>query len=113
MEYQLYVIGMLINDLRKGRAIETDGIEEDIREVFIEMLKPLAYAWLQKVEWMDYLLDFHSAEAIRLKKYVKPKAKDYQSLRVCIHQELTLLIERLDMMINAENYVDLEDLMRE
>lgn len=112
LENHYYAIGMLINDLRKGREIQTEGIEEEIKDTFIDILKRLAYAWFQKVEWIDYMLDFHRAEAERLKIYVSPEAgRDYPAIRACLHKELTLLLKRLDMMINAEDYVNLDDLM--
>ncbi len=91
---------------------EAEEIEEDVREIFGDILKQLASAWFQKVDWLDYLLDFHAVEAERLKKYVSPESgEDYSTLRACLHSQLTTLIERLDMMINAEAYVNLDDLM--
>lgn len=112
LENHCYAIGMLINDLRKGREIQTEGIEEEIKDTFVDILKRLAYAWFQKVEWIDYMLDFHHAEAERLKVYVAPESgRDYSAIRACLHIELTLLLKRLDMMINAEDYVNLDDLM--
>jgi len=83
---------MLINDLRKGREIQTEGIEEEIKDTFIDILKRLAYARFQKVEWIDYMLNFHHAEAERLKIHVSTgSGENYPAIRTCLHKELTLI----------------------
>ena len=112
MDNQFGAIGMMINDLRKGRNLLTEGIIEELRKNFKEILMQLGYAWYGKVEWLDYLLDFHMAEAERLRGFVvHEEGKDYPSIRAVLYDEFTALIERIDHMINGHEQVNLEDLM--
>lgn len=108
---EFQAVGMLINDLRKGRRIETDGIIEEIEDAFREITLQLGHAWINKVQWLDYLLDFHWAEAERLMVFVEAEAgREYVEMRACLHQELKTLAERIDVMINGSKEVDLSDL---
>jgi hypothetical protein len=112
MENQFQAIGMLIGDLRHGRDLLTEGIVEDMRVNFREILMQLGYAWYQKVEWLDYLLDFHIAEAERLRGFVVfEEGRDYPSIRAVLYEELTLLITRLNMLVNGEEGLEWKDLM--
>ncbi|HMI03113.1 MAG TPA: hypothetical protein VK541_11560 [Pedobacter sp.] len=112
MENQFQAIGMLIGDLRKGRNLLTEGIVEELRDNFREILMQLGYAWYQKVEWLDYLLDFHIAEAERLRTFVvHEEGRDYPSLRAVLYEELTLLITRLNMLVNGEEGLEWKELM--
>ncbi len=112
MENQFQAIGMLINDLRKGRNLLTEDLIEDLRENFKEILLQLGYAWYRKVEWLDYLLDFHMAEAERLRTFVvHEEGREYPSIRAVLYEEFSKLIARIDHMINGYEQVNLEDLM--
>jgi len=112
LENQFRAIGMLIGDLRKGRNLLTEGIIEDLKENFREIILQLGYAWYQKVAWLDYLLEFHMAEAERLRGFVVPEeGRDYPSIRAVLYEEFTALIARIDLMINGDKQVNLEDLM--
>jgi hypothetical protein len=104
MKNQFQAIGMLIGDLRNGRSLLTEGIVEDMQDNFREILMQLGYAWYQKLEGLDYLLDFHIAEAARLREFVgHEEGRDYPTLRIFLYDELTLLIIRLNMLVNGED----------
>lgn len=112
MNNQLQAIGMLINDLRNDRNLLTDGIVEDLSNNFREILMQLGYAWYQNVEGFDYLLDFHIAEAARLRGFVEhEEARDYPALRIFLYDELTVLIIKLNTLVNDEEGVELKNLM--
>lgn len=103
MNNQYKAIGMLINDLRKERYLLTDGIVEELREHFSEILMQLAAAWYKEVPLLDYLLDFHLAEAERLRRFVVyEEGRDYPVIRAVLHEEFSLLIGRIGRMIEGK-----------
>ncbi|MES2458061.1 MAG: hypothetical protein V4594_21060 [Bacteroidota bacterium] len=111
MRNEFQAVGMLINDLRKERTLVTDGIIDMMRHNFNEITLQLGYAWYQKVEWLDYLLDFHLNEAERLQAFVVPvDGAAYPAIRAVLFEELGALAGRLDMLINGGDEVDLSTL---
>jgi len=100
-EYQ--AIGRLIMNLRNGRFLEDEeAMIEEIAEEFNDITLQLGYYWVERLEGWEYNLDFHRAEAERLREFVafeadKPSVKG----RLFMYEQLTEQMRRLDVLIDG------------
>lgn len=97
-----HAIGRLIMNLRNGRFLIEEGFEAELMDEFRQVTLWLASDWLRKTDGWEYCLDFHYAEADRLRGFVDFNAhKPNVTLRMLMHEQLTEQMRRLDMMING------------
>lgn len=96
-------IGRLIMNLRNGRFLEDEAeFEAELKAEFNEVTLQLGAMWLEKEEGIDYCLDFHRAEAARLRAFVGfEEGKPNVTLRMLMYEELTEQMRRLDIMIDG------------
>jgi len=103
MRNQYQAIARLIMNLRNGRFMEDeDGMMQEIRREFNDITLQLGYYWLEKMEGWEYDMDFHRAEAERLRGFVAFGAdKPSVAGRLFLYEELTEQMRRLDILIGA------------
>lgn len=100
MNNQYQAIGRLIMNLRNGRFLEDEQeIIQEIRSEFNHITLRLGYYWLEKLDGWEYNMDFHRAEAERLRGFVDFEAdKPSVNGRLFLYEELTEQMRRLDIL---------------
>jgi hypothetical protein len=101
-EYQ--AVGRLIMNLRNGRFIE-EGEEFmlELQEEFNDITLQLGHYWMEHLDGWEYNLDFHRAEAERLRDFVDFEAGKASAMtRLFMYEQLTEQMRRLDLLINGE-----------
>ncbi|MBE9599510.1 hypothetical protein [Pedobacter sp. MC2016-24] len=100
MYNQYQAIGRLIINLRNGRFLENeDAFIAELEEEFKGITLQLGYYWLEKLDGWEYNINFHRAEAERLRDLVPYEGgPSTAQARVFIHEQLTEQMRRLDIL---------------
>jgi|GEM_PF-758246 len=103
MRNQYQAIGRLIMNFRNGRFLEDeDEIIQEAAEEFNDITLQLGYYWVEKLEGWEYNMDFHRAEAERLRFFVSFEAdKPGVKARLFLYEELTEQMRRLGILIDG------------
>jgi hypothetical protein len=104
MHNRYHAIGRLILNLINGRFLEEEeAIIFEMDHEFNDISIQLGYYWLEKMEGWEYNINFHRAEAERLRDLVPCEGDQSSSqARLFIHEQMTEQIRRLDILLGMD-----------